>query len=136
MTGWKCDPMQKTGSIFKTIEPTERSSAWRRFLVAFILLALVVQGYVAQTHIHGLFPDNVASQASHTPGHSKYPPNDDPARCPICQQIVHGSQFVAPAWLTPFLLALAISTIEITDVALPRFNAVSHSWRGRGPPLH
>jgi hypothetical protein len=43
---------------------------------------------------------------------------------------------VAPAWLTPFLLVLAISTIEIADIALPRFNAVSHNWRGRGPPLH
>jgi hypothetical protein len=124
------------GATVKNTGPVERQSAWRRFLIASVLLALALQGYITQTHIHGLFPDGVASQASHAPGHGKYPLNDDPARCPICQQIVHGSQFVAPAWLTPFLLALAISTIEITDVALPRFNAVSHSWRGRGPPLH
>lgn len=114
----------------------KRPSAWRWNLVASVLLALFLQGYITQTHFHGLVPDSVVSQGSHAPGHDKYPLNDDPARCPVCQQIVHGSQFVAPAWLTPFLLVLAISTIEIADVALPHFNAVSHSWRGRGPPLH
>ena len=124
------------GAILRKTGPTERQSAWRRFFVAFMLVALVAQGYLTQTHIHGLLSDSVASQENHAPGHTKIPLNDDPARCPICQQIVHASQFVAPAWLTPFLLVLAISTIEIADIALPRFNAVSHSWRGRGPPLH
>jgi hypothetical protein len=124
------------GAMLWKTRVAERTSAWRRFFVAFMLVALVAQGYVTQTHLHGLLPDSVASQANHAPGHDKYPLNDDPARCPVCQQIVHASQFVAPAWLTPFLLVLAISTIEIADVALPRFNAVSHSWRGRGPPLH
>jgi hypothetical protein len=124
------------GAILRETRPTERQFAWRRFFVAFMLVALMAQGYLTQTHIHGLLSDSVASQENHAPGHTKIPLNDDPARCPICQQIVHASQFVAPAWLTPFLLVLAISTIEIADVALPRFNAVSHSWRGRGPPLH
>ena len=123
-------------AILREPGPTERQPAWRRFFVAFMLVALVAQGYLTQTHIHGLLSDSVASQENHAPGHTKIPLNDDPARCPICQQIVHASQFVAPAWLTPFLLVLAISTIEIADIALPRFNAVSHSWRGRGPPLH
>ena len=45
-------------------------------------------------------------------------------------------QFVAPAWLLPFLLVLAISKIEIATLAVPHFEAVSHNWRGRGPPLH
>jgi hypothetical protein len=125
-----------TGAILRKSGPVERQSAWRRLLVASILLVLVVQGYATQTHLHGLFPDSAISTSDHSPGHTKYPLNDDPARCPVCQQIAHASQFVAPAWLTPFLLVLAISTIEIADVALPRFNAVSHSWRGRGPPLH
>jgi hypothetical protein len=124
------------GAMLRKTRVAERASAWRRFFVAFMLVALVAQGYVTQTHLHGLLPDSIASQANHAPGHTKIPLNDDPARCPVCQQIVHASQFVAPAWLTPFLLVLAISTIEIVDIALPRFNAVSHSWRGRGPPLH
>jgi hypothetical protein len=124
------------GAKLKKARPAERQSAWRRLFVAFMLVALMAQGYLTQTHIHGLLSDITVSQQSHAPGHTKFPPNDDPARCPVCQQIVHASQFVAPAWLTPFLLVLAISTIEIADIAMPRFNAVSHNWRGRGPPLH
>jgi hypothetical protein len=105
-------------------------------LVGALLLALVVQGYATQTHIHGLFPDSVASTADHSPGHGKIPPNDDPARCPVCQQIAHAGQFVAPAWLVPFLLVLAISKIEIATLAVPHFDSVSHSWLSRGPPLN
>ena len=56
--------------------------------------------------------------------------------CPTCQQISHAGQFVAPAWLVPFLLVVAVSTIEITTAVLPHYDTVSHSWRGRGPPLH
>jgi hypothetical protein len=107
-------------------------------LVSALLLALVVQGFATQTHFHrqNVFPDSFASAAKHLPGHDKFPLNDDPANCPICQQIIHAGQFVAPTWLNPFLLILAISTIEIVNIALPGFDAVSHSWRGRGPPLH
>jgi len=120
---------RKTGII-------KRQPAWRQFLLALTVLALVVQGYATQTHMHGQFPDNVASTADHAPGHNKYPLNDDPARCPVCQQISHAGQFVAPAWLLPFLLVLAISKIEIATFAVPRFEAVSYNWRSRGPPLN
>jgi hypothetical protein len=107
-------------------------------LVSVLLLALVIQGFATQTHLHWqkVSPDSVASAANHVPGHDKYPLNQDPVNCPICQQIIHAGQFVAPAWLNPFLLVLAISTIEIVNIVLPGFDAVSHSWRGRGPPLH
>jgi hypothetical protein len=122
------------GVISGTGRQAGRRSAGRLVLVGALLLALIVQAFATQTHIHGQFPDTAASQANHAPGHGKLPLNDDPARCPICQEIVHAGQFVAPAWLSPFLLILAISTIEIANVLMPRFDAVSHSWRGRGPP--
>jgi len=113
-----------------------KASAWRLFFAGFVVLALVVQGYATQTHMHGLVPDSVASTANHSPGHDNYPLNDDPARCPICQQISHAGQFVTPAWLLPFLLVLAISKIEIATLAIPHFEAVSYNWRSRGPPLN
>ncbi len=91
-----------------------------------------------KTHMHkqGMFPDNVASTANHAPGHDKIPLNDDPANCPICQQISHAGQFVAPAWLIFFLIVLAISRIEIATLPVPHFDAISHNWRSRGPPLN
>ena len=107
-------------------------------LVSALLLALVFQGFATQTHLHWQsdFPDSAASTVHHQPGHDRYPLNDDPANCPICEQIIDAGHFVTPAWLNPFLLVLAISTIEFVNIALPGFDAISHSWRGRGPPLN
>ena len=107
-------------------------------LVGALLLALVVQGYATQTHIHKQSTSTVSAalKADGSPTHDNFPVNDDPANCPICQQIIHAGQFVAPAWLVPFLLVLAISKIEIAALAVPHFNSVSHNWRSRGPPLN
>lgn len=117
-------------------ELVKRPTAWRRFLVAVMLLALVVQGYATQTHIHKQNGStvSVALKADGSPKHDNFPVNDDPANCAICQQIIHAGQFLAPAWLSPFLLILAISKIEIATLAIPRFDAVSYDWRSRGPP--
>jgi hypothetical protein len=107
-------------------------------LVSALLLALVVQGFATQTHLHwqNAFLDRFAPAANHLPGQDKYPLNEDPANCPICEQIADAGEYVVPAWLSPFLLVLAISTIEFVNIALPGFDAISHSWRGRGPPLN
>jgi len=115
-----------------------RPSAWRWFLVAALLLTLVVQGYATQTHLHKQNGSTVSAAltAGGMPKHDNFPVNDDPANCPVCQQILHAGQFVAPAWLLPFLILAAVSTIEITTAVLPHYDTVSHSWRGRGPPLH
>ena len=116
----------------------KRPIAWRPFLVAFMLLALVVQGYATQTHLHRQDGSTVSAalKADGSPKHDNFPVNDDPANCPACQQISHAGQYVAPAWLLPFLVLDAASTIEITTAVLLHYDAVSHSWRGRGPPLH
>src|SRR5471032_1729163 len=103
------------GAIRRGTVPGKRPTAWRGLFVAFMLLALVVQGYATQTHIHKQSGSAVSSalKAGGSPKHDNFPVNDDPANCPICQQIIHAGQFVAPAWLVPFLLVLAISKIEI-----------------------
>ena len=126
------------GVISRKIAPARQSSAWRRFLVAFMLLALVLQGYATQTHLHKQDGATVSAalKAGEAPKHDNLPANDDPANCPVCQQILHAGQFVAPAWLLPFLILAAVSTVEITTAVLPHYDTVSHSWRGRGPPLH
>jgi hypothetical protein len=116
-------------------------SGWRLVLVYTALLAFALQGYVFQTHIHftpselaGLTGDVDTNTANGH--HDKFPANDDPANCPICQEILHSGQFVTPA--AQFLLppSLAVSTIAVVDQALPHILAPSHSWRGRAPPQH
>jgi hypothetical protein len=112
------------------------SSTGRLLLVAFMALTLFFQGYVTQSHFHTqneLTNTNVL-KAGGAPGHDNNTPSDDPDNCPICQQLMHAGQFVAPTSLVYFSALLAISVIEIVTLAIPRFDAISHSWRGRGPP--
>jgi hypothetical protein len=126
------------GDILRKGMVAKRASAWQLVLVSFLVLVLVFQGYATQSHIHkqDISAASIALKANGTaPGHKNAPTNDDPANCPICQQFMHAGQYVAPAWLTPLLLILAISTVEITTVDIPHFDTVSHNWRGRGPPL-
>jgi hypothetical protein len=103
-----------------------------------MLLTLFVQGYAAQTHIHKQSTSTVSAvlKAGGSPKHDNFPVNDDPANCAICQQIAHAGQYLAPAWLAFFLLVFAISKVEIATLAVPCFDAVSYSWRSRGPPLN
>jgi hypothetical protein len=113
--------------------------AVRLFLVVVMVVAFVVQGYLTQTHIHrqNLSGSSIAQKLNDgSPKHDNYPADDDPANCPLCQQVLHSGQFVAPGSLVFFLPMLAISVIEIAVLALPLFDSVSHSWLGRGPPAN
>ena len=114
-----------------------RSLAARLLLVGFMVLTIVVTGYFTQTHLHSqnLAGSSVAQNDSSSK-HNNLPANDDPGNCPLCQQFLHSGQFVAPASLVFFSPLLPISVIEIATLAVPRFDTVSHSWLGRGPPLN
>jgi hypothetical protein len=120
----------------------------RRALLLFALTAFALQGYVTQTHIHfapGSFgamlsdtgkivPVAQSAEKDGTLPRDKWPANDDPANCPICQEMIHSGAFV-----TPTVAALALPTEVFSVIAIvidvPQFtSAVSHSWRGRGPP--
>jgi hypothetical protein len=107
----------------------------RVLLAAFMALALMLEGFATQTHIHT--DELVAATAAITAGaadHHNIPAKEDPAKCPICQQIWRAGQFLTPSWLTPFLLVRSASVIEIAKAERPRISRVSHNWRGRGPP--
>ena len=109
-------------------------SGWRLVVIYAAMLAFALQSYVLQTHIHFAPATAIADTHGANGHHDKYPANDDPANCPICQEILHTGQFITPA--AQFLLppSLAVSTIAVVDQALPHILAPSHSWRGRAPP--
>ena len=112
---------------------TAALTGWRLVLVYAAILAFAFQSYVIQTHIH--FAPTTALASDHQSGHhDKVPANDDPANCPICQEILHSGQFITPAAQFLLLPAFAVSTITIVDRALPHIFAPSHNWRGRAPP--
>jgi hypothetical protein len=114
-----------------------RPAAARLLLVATMLLAFAVQGFLVQTHIHqqGLFPADIAAKADHSsPRHDNYPANDDPASCPLCKELLYSGQYVAPMWAVFFLPTLAVSVIETALPAVSHSDTVSHSWSSRAPP--
>lgn len=115
---------------------TAALTGWRLALAYAVLLAFAFQTYVAQTHIHLTQAETAKLYTGGTghDRHDKYPASDDPANCPICQEILHSGHFVTPSALAYAPPALAVSTIALVDTALPFILALSHSWRGRAPP--
>ena len=139
-------------------EPTRVAVAdapsWAKVAMGLIaLLAVALQSFVVQTHIHmrqgsgaiqtmsivtaarhiaAVAPVGEASQAA-TP-RDKYPINEDPSNCPLCQEIAHSGPFVQSAVALAALPSSVAVHFILFSEALPSFFAVSHSWRGRAPP--
>ena len=117
------------------------------------LFAIAMQSFVVQTHIHmrqgsgsvqtmsivtiaksiGAFAAPSAGTDSVTP-RDKYPINEDPSNCPLCQEFAHSGQFVQSAAALAVLPASISVHFIIFSEALPSFLAVSHNWHGRAPP--
>jgi hypothetical protein len=133
------------------ISRLRRVSSWRQVLPMLMLVAFALQSYVTQTHIHfaghvvtGGFafpgedskaPNAAALGAAQDKGdHDKYPSGDDPANCPICQEILYAGHYVAPSAIAVLLPTLAVQTIARVEAALPFISSVSHIWQVRGPP--
>jgi hypothetical protein len=111
-------------------------------------LAVFIQAFVVQTHIH-IPPQSVsaayetakavtakitAHAAAPVAPRDKYPINEDPSNCPLCQEFAHSGQFVhSVAVLASLPFSVTVSIIVFRDIA-PRIFAVSHAWRGRAPP--
>ena len=120
-------------------------SGRRLALVWFALTAFALQSFVTQTHIHfaqnsaGIVFDakamNSGKQAN-APAQPRdnYPAKEDPANCPICQEIMHAGQYVMPVAVG---LALPVQSVSVAtlELAAPEFlSTASHSWQGRAPP--
>jgi hypothetical protein len=122
-----------------------RKDVLRLAVTLFALVAFAFQGFVTQTHIHtGLVPGvsdfEHSSPAKIASGsqkpHSGVPANQDPANCPICQQVAHAGQFVTPAAVSALAPTTIVSTIAIVLDAAIVATPASHPWHSRAPPQH
>jgi hypothetical protein len=101
-----------------------------------MLLVFTYQCILVQSHVHG---PQAAPSASHVvkvsaPRLPAGPDNDDPANCPLCQEMLHAGSYVTPTAITitlPFTVATIAAPIP---VLLLRLFAPSHAWQGRAPP--
>jgi hypothetical protein len=105
----------------------------RLVLLVFVAAALFLQAYVTQTHIHPQTHAVAASAHADHQGKSHQPASDDTDNCPLCHSFYSG-QYVTPSLAATFLPILAVSIIDATSGTILPVAAVSHSWRGRGPP--
>jgi hypothetical protein len=112
------------------------------------LLAIVIQCFVVQAHIHApigvgtLLP---ASTGLAQPGtdsdngtanlpRGKFPGGDDPSNCRLCQELVHSGRFVTPSaalLIVPLVITLWLLVLSKTS---PTPLLGSHTWRSRAPP--
>lgn len=134
-----CAVKHRAKARVRTLRFKPQASALRLAITFVALIAFAFQSYVTQTHIHSAASigasgpaANKADAASGKP--DKFPANQDPSNCPICQEILHSGNFVTPSAIAALPPALSISIIAVRlDTAIAP-QAVSHSWRGRAPP--
>jgi hypothetical protein len=120
-----------------------RRSIPHRLVLFVTIVAFVLQGYVTQTHMHGLasraeggvagFLMKLAS-GDEVSGKSHDPSKGDPARCQFCQAIGNAGAFVTPTALALLLPVANVSIIRLCFAAQSYIETASHDWRGRAPP--
>jgi hypothetical protein len=130
---------------------SHETPASRILIILLAFVALTIQALVVQSHIHSPQATGkvqnvslitlVAGTSDATDEHSsgvvrdKYPVNEDPSNCPLCQEFGHSGQFVASSVvLISLLYSITVSFIVFSEKA-PVLFAVSHNWHGRAPPL-
>ena len=132
-----------------------RPSAPHLLTILIAFLALTIQNLVVQTHIHipqmGGRVQTVSlmtlaaaalSDKPHAAGdvcmestpHDKYPINEDPSNCPLCQEIAYSGQFVHSGAVLDALPSFVTVSFIVFDEAVPSLFSVSHIWQGRAPP--
>jgi hypothetical protein len=105
-------------------------------LVVFTIAAFAQQSYLTQTHVHvppalaGAGRSSVLGEA----GDGKTPSRDDPAHCPLCQEIVIAGAYLMPVAIVILPPLIRAFRIELPARDLPFIATASHSWHGRAPP--
>jgi hypothetical protein len=105
----------------------------------FALLIFALQNYVVQTHIHFEPGEFGAIVAAKTTTLSKVPsplksPADDPATCPICQEMALAGHYISPAPIAVFQSFAAVYWPPVWVVRIVAYTAALHPWQSRGPP--
>jgi len=129
----------RDGSSGRVGAARRRFAGLRRALTLLALLTFAVQGYLVQTHIHGL-PLTVAAMQAGTQAVSapaqpdKSPLDNDSANCPLCQEFLHAGNFLLPAAIAALPPMLAVFAIVPATAPILAAKSASHLWIGRAPP--
>jgi hypothetical protein len=127
------------GAKGRCAEAPELPLRARRFAFAFaMLLAILWQSFVTQTHIHAN-PGAYATAISDSAGASTRlkageAPSDSPATCPICQEVAQAGSYLAPAAVA-LQPPVPVDLWRTATLSLaPSLRQRSHDWQSRAPP--
>jgi hypothetical protein len=86
-------------------------------------------------------PAELAAVTPMTPGpttvqshNDNQPAPDNPATCPLCQEMLHSGSFVMPAAIGALPPGLAFSAVVPALAQRIGLHFLSHNWYGRAPP--
>jgi hypothetical protein len=119
----------------------------RILVIVLTFVALTGQMFAVQSHFHSLqsvgkaqdagsiahVADAGAGSSSSAQSH-KYPVNDDPSKCPLCQQLGHSGQFVVGATVLFLVCFFVAVRLVVLSESVPALLAVRHNWQSRAPP--
>lgn len=124
-----------------TMTPMSRSRApqiapLRAIVTLVALLAVFLQGFVVQTHVHAFSPlagyeqsaDAAHADAAHVDA------TNHQAACVVCQALAASGRAALPQ--APALIASVSLTHETTARAIPEAPRTrAHAWQSRAPPV-
>jgi len=110
-----------------------------RFAIVFaMLLAILWQSFVTQTHVHanpGAYATAISDSAG-APTRLKTgeAPSDLPTTCPICQEVAHAGSYLSPAAVALQPPVPVDLWRTLTPTLSPTLRQRSHAWQSRAPP--
>ena len=115
--------------------PSLKTSAFKRWVTAFALLAFFLQGLAVQSHIHAQLQTVAANQVSQ-PLKAPLKAQDPIDQCRLCQEVAHAGIFVAPS-ASAALISLTYAAAQFSALPghTPSF-ARAFAWQSRAPPRH
>ncbi len=135
--------LRRLNSRFSRREQSHRPAFNPAALIA-ALLALTLQLFVVQTHIHGdgtwpgissasgVAADSVDTGRVHHP--DKFPIKDDPSNCPLCQEFAHSVGYLHSVQIAILPPSASIGEISFAFGFSDPRQHISHPWFGRAPP--
>jgi hypothetical protein len=116
-----------------------------RLIALAVTIAFAFQSYVTQTHIHIPQPgagfakllgnaSSVGKIDSEDRGKDPFPAQDDPAKCPLCQEIAHSGAYISPVAAASILPAESVSVVALVKIATVLIRTTSFIWQTRAPP--
>lgn len=115
------------------VKPVFRSKRWRVALTLLCLLTFIVDGVVAQAHVHAA--DRSAHSLDSTKSPARKATTDDGTRCALCQFLATGGTALIPSHAQLTSTAAGSFWISLDHISPASVSAVSFSWQSRGPPL-